>query len=511
MSIVAIALVVLREVLEVALTIVILLAATKGVSGRRGYILGGLGAGLLGSVALAFFTDSLSQSFEGVGQELFNAGVLITSAVLVGSTVVWMARNVRQFITQIKDTGHAVVSGAKPRYMLSLLVGLTMLRDGAEVVLLASGWMSTGLSSVTLWSGITLGTVAGTGAGILLYLGFSFIPTRWIFSITNWILIFVAAGMAQQGASFLSAAGKLPELRAPFWDTSAILSETSFVGGVLHIIFGYAAKPSAMQVIWYFGTLAILALFILKPIPKLRTPKLAIIVPAIASLILSVNASAIDKIYSPIVDYGEYEIESRGTHDFDSGADGESLSKMKVGVGYGFTDWYYGELNLALEQQDGEEVDIESGGLESRFQLTDQGEYWLDLGLYFEGSLSAQGGPDELEGKVLLEKELGRSVTTVNLTVEQPIGENSDEEYELEDGAVIRYRLSEAAEPAIEWHSGYGEIGDIGSWSDQEHHIGPAVYGALEGGFVYELAWLFGISNEASDNVLRFLIEYEFH
>ena len=59
-----IAIVVFREILEVALIIGILTAATKEITGRTKWMISGLGLGLLGSVALAFSTDRISESLD---------------------------------------------------------------------------------------------------------------------------------------------------------------------------------------------------------------------------------------------------------------------------------------------------------------------------------------------------------------------------------------------------------------------------------------------------------------
>lgn len=67
-----IAIVVFREVLEIALILGILASATKEIKGRSNYIFAGLALGILLAIALAFFTDQISNSLNGMGQEFFN-------------------------------------------------------------------------------------------------------------------------------------------------------------------------------------------------------------------------------------------------------------------------------------------------------------------------------------------------------------------------------------------------------------------------------------------------------
>ncbi len=90
-----IALLVFREVLEAALIVTILCVATCGVSCRGWFVSGGLALGVLGAVLVAVFADRLADAFSGVGQKLFNAGVLLAAVGMIGWHVLWMSRHGR--------------------------------------------------------------------------------------------------------------------------------------------------------------------------------------------------------------------------------------------------------------------------------------------------------------------------------------------------------------------------------------------------------------------------------
>ena len=49
--------IVFRETLEAALIVAIVLAASKGISGRAGWVAGGVAAGLCGAAIVAFFAS----------------------------------------------------------------------------------------------------------------------------------------------------------------------------------------------------------------------------------------------------------------------------------------------------------------------------------------------------------------------------------------------------------------------------------------------------------------------
>jgi hypothetical protein len=94
-------------------------------------------------------------------------------------------------------------------------------------------------------------------------------------------------------------------------------------------------------------------------------------------------------------------------------------------------------------------------------------------------------------------------------------------EQELESGADLemeyrwqyRYRRNERFEPGVEMYGGLGEWGESGSFSDHEQQLGPAMYGKFRTGTAalnYEVAALFGLTDESPDATVRFMLEYEF-
>jgi high-affinity iron transporter len=87
-----------------------------------------------------------------------------------------------------------------------------------------------------------------------LYAGLLRIPTRHFFSVTSWLILFLAAGLAAQAAGFLNQVGLLPALGHSVWNTSGLLSQNSLTGQFMHILVGYIARPSGIQVLAYAGT-----------------------------------------------------------------------------------------------------------------------------------------------------------------------------------------------------------------------------------------------------------------
>lgn len=269
------AVIVFREVLEAALIVTILLAATKGLPGRVKWISGGLAAGLAGAVLVALFAGAISSAFSGAGQELFNAGVLLTAVAMLAWHNIWMSSHAKELVAHLKNVSSRITDGSLPLYFLAVATGMAVLREGSEVVLFLYGIAAGGSSGLGMLSGGLLGVAAGIAAGTLLYLGLLRIPTQWLFRVTGWLILLLASGLAASAAGYLSQAGVLPS-QAPLWDTSNLLSERSVIGQLFHILVGYQARPTAMQLGFYLATLVLISLGMSRVARSQRTARAAI-------------------------------------------------------------------------------------------------------------------------------------------------------------------------------------------------------------------------------------------
>jgi high-affinity iron transporter len=250
----AVALLVFREVLEAALIVSVVAAATRGVVGRGLHIGGGIALGAIGAMLLAWSAGLLSAAFSGIGQELFNAGVLLAAVVMIGWHVLWMSSHGRELSRQMHVVGDAVASGAGSLWMLLSVVALAVLREGSEVVLFLYGMRAGGAGH--LWSGLAIGVAAGAALGSALYAGLLRIPLRHFFRVTNAMLVLLAAGLASTAARYLVQADLLPALGQPLWNSAWLLGNGSLAGQTAHILIGYDAQPAGMQLAFYAITLA---------------------------------------------------------------------------------------------------------------------------------------------------------------------------------------------------------------------------------------------------------------
>ena len=254
----AIWILVLREVLEAAMIVSIVAAATRGVPGRWRWIGSGLALGVGGAGIVAACAEQLAAAMSGMGQEWFNASVLLAATAMIGWHVVWMARHGRALAAEAGRFGADVSSGRRPMTALMIVVAIAVLREGSEIVLFGYGMFAGGSGTGDLVTGGVLGLLSGVGVGVAMYAGLLRIPMRHFFRATNGLLILLAAGLAAMAAGFLIQADVLPALADPLWDSSWLLSDDAWLGRTLHALVGYTAQPSGMQVLFYATVVALL-------------------------------------------------------------------------------------------------------------------------------------------------------------------------------------------------------------------------------------------------------------
>jgi len=256
----AAAVIVFREALEAALIVGIVLAATKGVIASRRWIAGGVLAGVAGAGLVALFADRIADAFGGNGQELFNAAVLGTAVLMLAWHNIWMKRHGRELARHLGSVAEQVRAGGQPLSVLAIVVGIAVLREGAETVLFLYGIIvgSTADTLATTFAGGLLGLALGAAAGALLYLGLLRIPGRHLFSVTGAMVTLLAAGLAAQAVSFLAAAGIIDSLGPTLWDSSGLLSQDSLFGRLLHTLVGYIDHPTLLQLAVYLAILVLI-------------------------------------------------------------------------------------------------------------------------------------------------------------------------------------------------------------------------------------------------------------
>jgi high-affinity iron transporter len=246
-----------RETIEAALIVGILLAYLRKVGRQHEfrYIFGGVFLALVASVLFAGFSGLVGRLLQGIGEDLFDALILLAAVAVLTYMVVWMHHNAREIKGELLSKADDALA-SRHLWALGTLAFVGVFREGVETVLFLWGVLLQAgpVADITLQAaGGFLGVVVGVVMAWLFFKGFGHLDLRIFFKVTGIVLLFIAAGMLSSAGGRLIAAGLLPSLVEPLWDSSWLLSEHSLIGSLITSLFGYRSHPSLMELLLYIG------------------------------------------------------------------------------------------------------------------------------------------------------------------------------------------------------------------------------------------------------------------
>ncbi len=247
---------------------------------------------------------------------------------------------------------------------------------------------------------------------------------------------------------------------------------------------------------------------------------------ALALLATPRAARADFHVVSPYeIDLGELEIEHNGsdTVDHRPGIGGQQSYTLELGTG--LTSWWHSEIELGFDNDPtiGQPTQLTQVVTENMFQLTEPGEYFADLGFYFEYGQSTTRGSaaaaNEITFGPVIAKDIGRTTHTVNLFLTRQLGpDQTSSGLDFSYAWQSRWNLWEPLSPAFEIYGDAGTLGRFRGVSQQELRAGPVAVGSLKlnkiglghaGSLKYEIGWLFGATQATATGTLRWRVELE--
>ena len=241
----------LREMLEAALIVGIVLGALRTVHRSDLNRLVWLGVALAAfiSLMLGLVLNLLRISLEGIAETLFEGITMILAAGILTWVLFWM-RGEGKALRGTLEGGAIRTAMGGSGLALFLLALTAVLREGIELAIFLT---AASIEAAPFWTvlGAVLGLLAALGLGWLVFSSSIRLHPRGFFTASTVILTLFAAGLLAHGVHELNEAGILPEITAHIWDTSALLPEDSTLGQLLTALFGYNADPSLMEVTAY--------------------------------------------------------------------------------------------------------------------------------------------------------------------------------------------------------------------------------------------------------------------
>lgn len=244
---------------------------------------------------------------------------------------------------------------------------------------------------------------------------------------------------------------------------------------------------------------------------------LGLVTFSVFSSFMAQPAKAVDRLYYPYVEQGEWEAEYFGTRSVDRDETKDDAQKQQFSLAYGATDFWKTEFYAKYEKEPGESLAFDAWEWENIFQFTERGENMVDVGASLAYEYKPQTNrADTLEARLLLAKDIDKMSHTLNINFEKDVGAGPKAGLE---GAFVwssRYSYSSMFDPGVEFSGELGELEKAGRFKNHAYYMGPVAYGKLPfkligeaNGLKYRLGYLFGLSEVASTGQAIAQIEYE--
>lgn len=263
----------LREGLEAALVVSILVAYLVRLNRRDQLRYVWWGVAIAASVSLALGAiltlGPMGLSFQAT--EIIGGTLSIIAVGLITWMILWMGKTARTLRRDLEERMEKAIAVGGTAVMTMALIAVG--REGLETALFLWAGITAAGSSAGPIVGAVIGLATATALGFALYRGAVKINLRAFFQYTGLFLVIVAAGVLAYGTGDLQEANVIAGLGSHAWDITHILPPTSWYGSVLQGIFGISANPTVVQVIvWAAYAIPVMVIFVrmsfAKPAPK---------------------------------------------------------------------------------------------------------------------------------------------------------------------------------------------------------------------------------------------------
>lgn len=249
-------LIMLREGLEMAIIVAILLAYLNKI-GRHDRVKAvwvGVGAAAAVCVVAAVIFSRVVDKFASSSAEPWVEGFL---ALTAGSVLTWMIFWMRGHARGIASTLHSKVDAAIERgsKAIAIMAFVAVAREGFETVLFMIGAQeATKRSAIDTIVGGTIGLAIAIAIAIVIYGYGHRINLAKFFSITGGLLILFAAGLLAKAGFELAEAMKLTGLQGDsLWTITSGPFANGWVHDFLQGIFGWSANEASPLRVSIYG------------------------------------------------------------------------------------------------------------------------------------------------------------------------------------------------------------------------------------------------------------------
>ena len=215
------------------------------------------------------------------------------------------------------------------------------------------------------------------------------------------------------------------------------------------------------------------------------------------------NHNGVSSVNDPYVQVLEREIEVHTVFQNDRRASEDNILRQRVSYGFSLNDRVFLEAYLIGTRLPNQSFELEGYELETKIQLTEQGQYSTDWGVIVEYERQLSESIAELASILVASKQWGNWVATVNVGLEYEFGSNIRDEIDRFAFAQWRYRYKEAFEPGVELYA-----------DEFTRGFGPVLTGVIRGKgknkWHWEAGFIVPLNGTTPDQTFRFQLEWEF-
>ena len=275
-------LIALREGLEAALVVSIIIAYLVKSDRRDALPKLWLGVGLAALVPLvagAIMTwGPKTLTFQA--QEILGGLLSFVAVGLVTWMIFWMGKNARELKGELEGSLSKTLAEGGSGWGVVWIAVVAVGREGVETALFVWATVRSSIetSIMQTTAGVVTGLVLAIVLGVLIYQGAVRINLRIFFAVTGYFLIVVAAGIVAYGIGALQEAGLLPGHTSHAWDLSSYLpantSPLHWLYVLLEAMFQLNLQPSVLQVLgWCLYIVPTLVLLTLQIMGRWPAPR----------------------------------------------------------------------------------------------------------------------------------------------------------------------------------------------------------------------------------------------
>lgn len=182
-------------------------------------------------------------------QTIFETVTYLIAAALLTYMTFWMRNHARTMSSELRARTEAALDG-RTRWGLGMLSFQAVGREGLETMVFTLAIVFASSAKGVLVGGIA-GLVASLGMAFAIYHLGKRLNVVIFFKAVGALLMIFAAGILVDAVENLQALGWLSVLTHPVWNTAGFLSESSTLGDIFHSFFGYADRPTVLQLVVY--------------------------------------------------------------------------------------------------------------------------------------------------------------------------------------------------------------------------------------------------------------------